>query len=89
LAGQRAGRLSAGNMDEAEVRKNARNRERRARERQAAALELVEQAERMAATARSPQVAKAYREEAERAMGAARKHEEAATLQAKHARGEL
>ena len=76
-------------MDEAEVRKKASERERRARQRQAAALELVKHAERMAAAACSPDVAKAYREEARQAMRAARKHEEAAVLQGMHARGEL
>jgi hypothetical protein len=76
-------------MDAAEVRKNARQRERRARERQAAALELAEYAERMAAAASSPRVARAYREEAEQAMLAARRHEQAAHLQEMHALGEL
>lgn len=76
-------------MDAAEVRKNARQRERRARERQAAALWLAEQAEGMAATASAPEVARAYREEAQQALAAARTHEQAAELQSMHARGDL
>jgi hypothetical protein len=76
-------------MDEAQVRRNARERQRRAQAREARALERVAQARRCADGAWSSQARAAYDREAEQAMLAAQTHHQAAELQRKHARGEL
>jgi hypothetical protein len=76
-------------MDDAQVRRNARQRERRAQARETRALERVAQARRCADAAWSTEARAAYDREAERAMLAAQTHHQAAELQGKHARGEL